>query len=104
MTGRVFTATEAQSIGLVNRAVPDDELVQTALELCRRLVANAPLSVQGAKQAIQVVADDLAAARRRDPAGVDAVERLVVQAYNSKDLAEGMRAMQEKRRPNFEGL
>ena len=103
MTGRVFTATEALSAGLVTRVVPGDELVQATREVCETLAANAPLSVQGAKQAIQVVVDDLAAARRRDPDRADAIDRLVVQAYNSGDLAEGIRALQEKREPDFEG-
>lgn len=103
MTGRVFFGEEARAAGLVTKVVPDGPFVEEALSLCRKIAANAPLSVQGAKRTIEVVADDLSDARRRDAEAVEEIDRLVVEAYNSSDLSEGIRAMSEKRPPEFEG-
>jgi hypothetical protein len=41
--------------------------------------------------------------RRADPAAAEAIDRLVEQAYRSDDLAEGLKAMSEKRQPRFDG-
>lgn len=103
MTGRVYKGEEARVAGLLTRSVPTGSLFDEADEFCRKLASNAPLSVQGAKHSIHVVADDMSDARRRDPETVDEVDRLVMEAYNSADLAEGIRAMSEKRPPEFEG-
>ena len=103
MTGRVFTGAEAAAVGLVTRSVPEDDHLRVASELGEQLAANAPLSVQGSKKAIGIVVDDLASARRRAPDEVAEIDRLVMEAYNSADLAEGIAALNEKRRPRFEG-
>jgi enoyl-CoA hydratase/carnithine racemase len=103
ITGRVFSGEEARDAGLVTRAVAEVSLFEDAGEFCHGIASNAPLSVQGAKRSIQVVVDDMSDARRRDPETVEEIDRLVVSAYNSADLAEGIRAMSEKRSPNFEG-
>lgn len=103
MTGRVYTGNEAAAAGLVTRSVPDEDLPAAAGKLARRLAANAPLSVQGAKRAIQVVTDTLADARSTNEAKVAEIDALVAQAYASDDLQEGIRAMSEKRPPTFTG-
>ncbi len=103
MTGRVYNGTEAEKAGLITRSVPEGPLFDEARAFCDELAARAPLSVQGAKRSIQIVADDLSDARGRDPGAVDEIDRLVRQAYESADLAEGIRAMSEKRPPEFEG-
>lgn len=103
MTGRIYTGADAQAAGLVTNTVAVDDLDEEARRFCSGLAANAPLSVQGAKQTIQVVADDLSAARLRAPGATEEIDRLVMQAYNSDDLAEGIKAMGEKRPPSFEG-
>lgn len=103
MTGRVFSGAEAAAAGLVTQSVPEQQLTDAAGELCEVLATNAPLSVQGAKRSVVVVADELADGRRRSPEEVAEIDRLVAGAYNSADLQEGVRAMSEKRRPRFEG-
>jgi enoyl-CoA hydratase/carnithine racemase len=103
MTSRRYTGEEAAVVGLVNRAVPEAELPAAVAELAATIGEMAPLSVQGVKRSIQVVADHLGGARRADPAAVAEIDELVAQAYASEDLAEGLAAIAEKRSPDFKG-
>lgn len=97
MTGRPFSAREAEAWGLVNRVLPPDELLPAALETARTIAGNAPISVRQAKQSIHrglqmSLADGLA---------------FEIECYNrmvpTKDRYEGIRAFNEKRKPNFTG-
>ena len=103
MTGRVYPGAEAAAAGLVTRSVPDESLDHAVDELAATLAQNAPLSVQGVKRAIQTVADTMADARTTDATKVDAIDKLVAEAYASDDLQEGLTAMSEKRPPTFGG-
>ena len=68
-TGTIIDAVEAHAIGLVNRVVPDAELLTTARELARRIAKNAVGAVRLAKLAIQSAPD-------LGPDGRDLVEAL----------------------------
>lgn len=103
MTGRVYSGGESAAAGLVTRSVPGESLAQAVDELATTLAQNAPLAVQGVKRAIQAVSDTMADARTTDASKVDAIDRLVAEAYASDDLQEGLTAMSEKRPPNFQG-
>ena len=103
MTGRTYSGAEAAGAGLVTTSAPDDDLQGAVSELADRIASNAPLSVQGVKRAIQVVADTLADARSTNEGRVAEIDRLVVEAYASEDLQEGLAAMSEKRPPTFRG-
>lgn len=103
MTGRVYPGPEAEAAGLVSRSVPDESLDRAVDELASTLANNAPLSVQGVKRAIQTVSDTMADARTTDATKVDAIDKLVAEAYASDDLQEGLTAMAEKRPPTFRG-
>jgi enoyl-CoA hydratase len=103
MTGRTFSGEDAVARNLVNRTAPAAELTDAARGWAEDIANLAPLSVQGAKRTIQVVADALANARSTSPQDVAAIDELVMQAYNSADLQEGIAAMSEKRDPRFEG-
>ena len=104
MTGRTYTGDEATAAGLINRAVPSDRLDDEVTELARDISMRSPLSVQGTKRSIQAVVDHLGGTRDTRPEAVAEIDRLVANAYNSQDLQEGMRAMTEKRDPDFSGI
>jgi enoyl-CoA hydratase/carnithine racemase len=101
MTARTFTGAEAAIAGLVTKSVPFEELRTETEDLAEDLSQLAPLSLQGTKRAIQLVADHLGAVRSVGVDEVVEIDRLVAEAYASEDLQEGLKAMSEKRPPNF---
>ena len=103
MTSRTYDGPHAERAGLVHRSVPAASIHAAAMELANEIASLAPLSVQGSKRAIQVVADDLSDPRSASPDAVDAIDSLVAEAYASADLQEGVAAMREKRDPRFTG-
>jgi enoyl-CoA hydratase len=97
LSGLPFSAEEAERWGLVNRVLASDELLHATLEIAGHIVGNGPISVRQAKQAIHrglqmSLADGLAFE-------IEAYNRLVPTA----DRREGVRAFNERRKPNFQG-
>jgi len=103
MTGRTLSGPDALAMGLVNRCTEREGLDSEVASFAADLAALAPLSVQGAKRAINAVGGHLSRVRKTSPEIAAAMDDLVAQAYRSSDLAEGLRAMAEKRPPKFEG-
>jgi len=52
LTSRWLTSGEAFQFGLVNRVVPKDELLDTAVELAKKIASYDPMAVRNAKQAV----------------------------------------------------
>jgi len=97
MVGRPLTARRAYEIGMVHEVTPAAELERVVGEVTRTIAANAPLSLQGMKQTIL-----RALAPREGIAHAD-LDTLAAQARRSRDAREGVRAMLEKRTPDFRG-
>jgi len=79
----------------VNRVVPADELLPSALELAEKICKNGPLAVRTAKE-ISVRALAL------EP-GFVLEKALGARVFSSEDAKEGPRAFMEKRKPRFSG-
>jgi len=99
-TGRYLSAQEACSWGLVNRVVPDDELLEAGLELAREVAEASPLAVANAKFVMN--------SAWADGTGVDAAlrlerERTSFYCVTSDDAQAGLAAFAEKRAPRFGG-
>ncbi len=52
LTGRIVSGSEASEIGLVNRVVPDGQVLEAARELSLTIARNSPLAVRLAKQSL----------------------------------------------------
>jgi len=97
LTGDVITAKDAHRVGLVNRVVPDGKTVKAAEELARKIMSNAPVAVEMAKDALEI-GKDLPLEH-----AVQYSQKNCVICFSTKDMKEGMTAFLEKRKPNFVG-
>lgn len=97
LTGRPIDAFRAREMGMVHRVVPRVELESATLDIARGMAENAPLSLRGLKASI------LRAAAVRPPVDHADLDALVRDVRRSADAAEGIRAVLEKRRPEFRG-
>lgn len=101
MTGRRASAEELARWGLVNRVVPGETLMQSALELAEQVATSAPLSLRAIKEidtATQGLGLEAAYARIRQG---DLPAYSVI--YDSEDAAEGIASVGEKRDPVWKG-
>lgn len=94
-TGGVIDAKEADRIGLVNRVVPHDDLMDTCRALAKTIAKNASYAVSLAKEAINASGDtDLKNGLRQEA-------DLLGMAFSTHDKQEGMTAFLERRKPEF---
>jgi enoyl-CoA hydratase/carnithine racemase len=97
LTGKPFSAAEAYEWGMVNRLCKAETLLGDALETAAAIAANAPISVRQIKHTvIQGLGGDLATGMMFE---IEAYNRMVP----TEDRREGIRAFNEKRKPDFQG-
>jgi len=96
-TGGRFSAADAETMGLVNRVVPVDELEYRVMALAITIADNAPMTVKAAKAAINE------GTKNPDERELDRVAAMVEGCFKSDDYKEGRRAFMEKRKPHFQG-
>ena len=97
LTGDAFDATEAHRLGLVQRVVARDALMDTATKVAARIASKAPLAIKATLESARtaVLEGERAAAAGLLPA----IGRLAV----SKDAREALMAYTERRAPIFQG-
>lgn len=97
LTGELLTATKAAEIGLINHAVPADQLDEAVDTFCQRLLDGAPNAIRWTKVLTNMELKRIAGAVME--AGI-AYESISVR---SEDHREGIAALREKRTPKFTG-
>jgi enoyl-CoA hydratase len=97
LTGEPITAAEAHRIGLVNRVVPDADLLPEAKGLAAALASKAPL-------AVRYILDAVGRGANLPLSEAQALEAALFGLIASTaDMKEGTSAFLEKRRPEFKG-
>lgn len=97
LTGDPITAEQALNIGLINRVVPRDQLMDTAMAFAERIAGNGPLAVRAVKESVLRSYD------------VPAQQAYYLESYLARDVflsedaKEGPTAFIEKRPPRFKG-
>jgi enoyl-CoA hydratase len=97
LMGKIIDAEEACRIGLVNKVVPADRLMDECREWAETLCEKSPIAMKYALRAINEGLEvDLATGLK--------IEGLCLGAcFASKDSKEGLNAFLEKRKPKYEG-
>jgi enoyl-CoA hydratase/carnithine racemase len=97
LTGDVVTPAEALAMGMVNRVVPHDQLMEETLKLAAKIAAKPPLAIRMMKRAVyQGMTSTLRA-------HLDYISSQISLLSETKDHREAARAFLEKRKPVFEG-
>ena len=96
-TARRVQPDEAQRIGLINRAVPVDELEAAVREVADAICRNAPLSIAASKHTIGQILTD------KEDRDYEEIRRMSKTCFDSNDYKEGREAFMEKRSPVFTG-
>jgi enoyl-CoA hydratase/carnithine racemase len=99
LTGRNLSAERAEQIGLVHEVIDDKTFEAASIALAEGIAANAPLSMRGNKQAIEVLNSNPVLSEQQE-AGLIALRE---SCFSSEDLREGVEAFAEKRKPRWKG-
>jgi enoyl-CoA hydratase/carnithine racemase len=99
LSGRVVLGNEAAALGLVNRALPGEELIEETMDYARMLaVYCSPASMASMKR--QVYAD----LERTLPDALERANALMIESFGAPDFAEGVASFIERREPRFEAV
>lgn len=97
LTGEPISAAEALAAGLVNRVVPDEQVLNEAVALAQKIAERPAVAVRLARQALRYGAE------RTLAEGLELERRNYRMLYDTEDQKEGMAAFLEKRKPEFKG-
>ena len=94
-SGATVTASDALTLGLVNRVLPSDELLNVAFELASNMAKHSAVILKYLKRAVDMGADGTLAA------GLSVEAQQFAACFTTHDQREGMGAFLEKRQANF---
>jgi len=92
MTNKYLSAEEAYQWGLVTKVVPQEKLMNAAMELAGEIKKMPPLSIRAVKEAVN-----------RGMEGYEYACQVMVNLSQTEDAKEGALAFMQKREPNFQG-
>lgn len=97
LNNRTLNAEEALRFGLVNRVVPVERYLDEALSLAAEIAARAPIAVRAGKEMVNRALETHLAD------GIAEERQTFYFLFASEDQKEGMRAFNEKRKPEWKG-
>jgi enoyl-CoA hydratase/carnithine racemase len=96
LTGEMITAQEALRIGLVNRVVPDGEVLKQSIGLAKKIAAKGQAAV---RLVLEAVREGCKVSLQQ---GLDLEAKLFGKVCKTEDMKEGLKAFLEKRQPRFQ--
>lgn len=97
LTGDMISAADAEKLGLVNKVVPQEELLKTVEELAKKIAAKAPIALKAALTSVR------AAAEESYNEGMKTEIAKFAEVCGTSDFKEGTKAFLEKRTADFTG-
>ncbi|MBM7660612.1 enoyl-CoA hydratase [Bacillus mesophilus] len=97
LTSDPVSGVDAVKLGLANRAVPEESLLEESLKLANKIARKSPVAVKSTLQLLNFSKSD------RFYEGVKLEAKLFGEAFDSEDGKEGIAAFVEKREPVFKG-
>lgn len=95
LLGDMITGTRAAEIGLLNQVVPEDELETAGFRLVEQILEGAPLAIRLTKKLLNALhSKDL-------KEEIALAQKFQMEARNSPEVMEGIRAFQENRKPQW---
>lgn len=97
LTGDPISADEAYRIGLVNKVVPIENLIDETMKMAKKIAAKSPIVLKLAKRTVQNGADV--------PIDIGLLLEVLSQSvvFSTEDHLEGINAFLEKRTPEYSG-
>ncbi len=93
LTGDMIDAEKALKMGLINKVVPSEKLLQTAISLAEKIMKNAPHSIKNAIKSVN--------AAEQTSKGFKEERVQFSNCFGTADFGEGIAAFLEKRKPKF---
>jgi len=90
-----FDAKEAERIGLINKCVPEEKLMEETLAWCENIKSNSSQTIRMTKKSLNFESDQLYASWQH---GME----LLAYVWGSEESLEGMNAFLEGRKPDFQ--
>jgi enoyl-CoA hydratase len=97
LTGDMLSASDAERLGLVNRVVPAELVLEEAKNVAKKIATKPALAIKAAKEAV------LKAANAPLDEGLEFERKSFYLLFASEDRSEGMKAFLEKRKAEFKG-